>query len=160
MTQRPDLGAMPGGRAQRIVNGMTTAMISQNCVRTRRVTRGLAVVAATGATYTVWTAAHQILGVDLELHNGSVVSATAVVVATVLAGLAGWALLALLEHFASRAWPWIALGVLVISLAGPLGSAVGAGATAALIAMHLVAGAVLIPLMTSSSTRRRPVRPA
>jgi hypothetical protein len=43
----------------------------------------------------------------------------------------------------------------VISLAGPIGSAVGAGATTALVAMHLVAGAVLIPLMARSSVQCR-----
>ncbi|MET8154052.1 DUF6069 family protein [Actinoplanes sp. NPDC049668] len=123
----------------------------------RRLTRGLAVVAAVGATYTVWTLAHQIAGVELVVDGGSVTPA-AVVLATVIAGLAAWALLALLERLTRRAaaiWSGIAGAVLLVSLLGPIGSAVGAGATAALVAMHLAAGAVLIPLLAHSSVACR-----
>lgn len=130
------------------------------CVRRRRRTRALAVVAATAATFAVWTIAHPVAGVDLVVDNGSgptTVTPGAVVVTTVVAGLAAWALLAVAERRLRRAtavWSGIAGAVLLISLLGPIGSAVGAGATAALIAMHLVTGAVLIPLMARSSVRR------
>jgi hypothetical protein len=86
------------------------------------------------------------------------VTPTAVALATVVAGLAAWALLALIEHFTRRAaavWSWIACVVLLISLLGPIGSAVGAAATATLTAMHLVTGAALIPIMARSSVRCR-----
>ncbi|GID97833.1 DUF6069 family protein [Amorphoplanes digitatis] len=131
------------------------------CVRMRRVTRALAVVAATGAAYTVWTIAHQVAGVELVVDRGSgrtTVTPAAVVLATVVAGLAAWALLALLERRTRRAaalWSGTAGAVLLVSLLGPIGSAVGAGATAALVAMHLAAGAVLIPLLARSSVACR-----
>ena len=70
-----------------------------------------------------------------------------------LAGLAGWALLDLLERFtahARRIWTATALVVLEVSLLGPLGAAVGAAATVVLTAMHLAAGAVLISLLARS----------
>lgn len=133
------------------------------CTRQRRRTRALTVVAAAAATFTVWSIAHPLAGADLIIKSGAgptTVTPIAVVLVTVLAGLAAWGLLALLERFTQRAatiWSWIAGAVLAISLLGPIGSAVGTGATVALLAMHLAAGAVLIPLMVRSSTQcRRP----
>ena len=126
---------------------------SAECVRKRRRTRALAVVAAAAATFVVWTVAVPIAGVDLVVDSGSgstTVTPVAVVLVTVLAGLAAWGLLALLERFTRRGttiWSWTAAAVLLVSLLGPIGSADGGGATAALLAMHLVTGAVLIPIM-------------
>ena len=139
----------------------TPAVTAAECARQRRRTRALAIVAAAGATFTVWTIAHSVAGADLVVDTGSgptTVTLTAVVLVTVVAGLAAWGLLALIERFTRRAaviWSWIAGAVLLISLLGPIGSAVGAGATAALVAMHLVTGAVLIPLMARSSVQCR-----
>ena len=139
----------------------TPTVTAAECARKRRRTRALTIVAAAGATFSVWTIAHLVAGADLVVDTGSgptVVTPAAVVLVTVVAGLAAWGLLALLERLARRAaaiWSWIAGAVLVISLAGPIGSAVGAGATAALVAMHLVTGAVLIPLMARSSVQCR-----
>jgi len=137
------------------------AMTEAECVRKRRRTRGLAIVAAAAATFTVWTIAHQIAGADLVVDTGSgetTVTAGAVLLVTVAVGLAAWGALALVERFTRRAatvWSAIAAAVLLISLLGPIGSAAGAGATAALVAMHLVTGAVLIPIMGLSSARSR-----
>jgi hypothetical protein len=142
-------------------NLMTTNTTAADCIRTRRRTRALAIVAAAGATFTVWTIAHPLAGADLVVNTGSsptTVTAAAVTLMTVIAGLAAWGLLALLERVTGKAasiWSWIAGAVLLISLLGPIGSAVGAAATTALIAMHLVAGAVLIPLMAHSSVQCR-----
>jgi hypothetical protein len=141
----------------------TTArpITAAECVRKRRRTRALAVVAAAGATFIVWTLAGPLAGVDLVVDTGSgrtAVTAAAVVIVTMVAGLAAWGLLALVERFTPRAamiWSWIAGAVLVVSLLGPFGSAVGTGATAALVARHLVAGAVLIPIMARSSVECR-----
>jgi hypothetical protein len=137
----------------------TTArpITAAECVRKRRRTRALAVVAAAGATFIVWTLA----GVDLVVDTGSgrtAVTAAAVLIVTMVAGLAAWGLLALVERVTQRAamvWSWIAGATLVVSLLGPFGSAVGAGATAALVAMHLVAGAALIPIMARTSVECR-----
>jgi hypothetical protein len=139
----------------------TTAVTAARCVRRRRRARALAVAAAASATFTVWTLAHPIAGTDLIVDTGSgptTVTPAAVVLSTIVAGLAAWAVLAIAERFVRRAaevWSWIAGAVLVISLLGPLGSAVGAAATVALVAMHLAAGAVLIPIMARSSVRCR-----
>ena len=141
--------------------GRGPAVTAADCVRKRRWTRALAIVAAAGATFTVWTIAHPIAGADLIVDTGSgptTVTPAAVVLVTVAAGLAAWGLLALVERFTRRAaavWSGIAAAVMVISLLGPIGSAVGAGATAALVAMHLATGAVLIPIMARSSVRCR-----
>jgi hypothetical protein len=137
------------------------AVTAADCVRQRRRTRALAIVAATAATFTVWTIAHPIAGADLIVDTGSgptTVTPVAVVLVTVIAGLAAWGLLALVERLTRRAaaiWAGIVGVVLLISLLGPIGSAVGAGATAALVAMHVVTGAVLIPLMARSSVQCR-----
>jgi uncharacterized protein DUF6069 len=139
----------------------TPAVKATECVRKRRRIRALATMAAAGATFTLWMIAHPIAGADLVVDTGSgptTVIPTAAVLVTVVAGLAAWGLLALVERFSRRAaaiWSWIAGAVVLISLLGPLGSAVGAGATAALVAMHLLTGAVLIPLMARSSAQCR-----
>lgn len=128
---------------------------SAPAVRKRRRTRAVAVVAAAAATFVVWTVAYPIAGVDLVVDSGSgptTVGPVAVVLVTVLAGLAAWGLLALLERVSRRGttiWTWTAAAVLLLSLLGPIGSAEGGGATVALLAMHLVTGAVLIPTMAA-----------
>jgi hypothetical protein len=141
--------------------GRTPAVTATGCVRIQRRTRALAIVAAAGATFTGWSIAHSVAGADLVVATGSgrsTVTPAAVVLATVLAGLAAWGLLALVERWTPRAaavWSRIACAVLAISLLGPIGAAVGTGATVALVAMHLAAGAVLIPIMARSSVRCR-----
>ncbi|WP_433280405.1 DUF6069 family protein [Micromonospora sp. CA-244673] len=126
---------------------------------TRRRDRSLAVLATTAATLAVWVAAVPVAGVDLAVRNGGTeqdVTAVAVGASTLLAGLAGWALLALLERFTARAravWTGAAALVLLLSLLGPLGGGVGAAATLTLVALHLVAAAVLVPLLRRTARR-------
>jgi hypothetical protein len=70
-----------------------------------------------------------------------------VVVTALVAGLAAWGLLALLERTVSRparTYRIIALTVLAISLAGPLGSGVDTSSRLVLLGMHLTVGAALI----------------
>ncbi|UWZ49774.1 hypothetical protein Dmats_26205 [Dactylosporangium matsuzakiense] len=74
----------------------------------------------------------------------------------VFAGLIGWGLLAILERATGKArtiWTVVAVVFLVLSLLGPLG-ADGTGAKVSLLLMHLVAGAVIIPLFARSTTPR------
>ncbi|MFE2615152.1 DUF6069 family protein [Micromonospora chalcea] len=119
---------------------------------TRRRVRLLTVLAATVATLLGWVIAVPLAGVELTARTGSDVQrvtpvAVAVAVSTLLAGLAGWALLALLERLTARArpvWTVVATLVLLVSLLGPLGGGVGRPATLTLVAFHLVAGTVLI----------------
>ncbi|TDD19183.1 DUF6069 family protein [Nonomuraea diastatica] len=113
--------------------------------------RPLTVIGASAAALACWVLAVPVAGIALTVRTGGgtqQVGPAAVVVASLLAGLAGWALLAALERFASRAgrfWTIVALVVLALSLLGPLGSAADATARLVLVLLHLIVGAVLIP---------------
>jgi hypothetical protein len=119
-----------------------------------RPARAAAVAAAVLAALAVWALAVPVLGVDLAAApvGGPVqqVGPLAVAAGPLLSGLAGWALLAVLERRTARPrrnWTATALVVLVLSLATPLLGGAGPAATVALVAMHLVVGAVLIALL-------------
>jgi uncharacterized protein DUF6069 len=115
-----------------------------------RAERALTVLAAALAGAVVWSLASPLAGVTLAARSGpggavQQVGLTSVVLASLLAGLAGWALLAVLERFTRRVravWTSSALAVLAVSLGGPL-SATSAAATAALFCLHIAVGAVL-----------------
>ena len=133
--------------------------------RPTRRRRALAVLGAAAATLTVWAIAGPLAGVDLRVHVGSGtqhVGPATVVAVSILAGLAGWALLAAMEHFTLRAravWTATALTVLALSLAGPLTSGATTAAKMALTGMHLAAAAVLVPALTGSRVRARTTSP-
>jgi Family of unknown function (DUF6069) len=118
--------------------------------RTRRA-RGYAVLAAAGAGLLGWAVAGPAAGVHLTVRTGAATAAqhigpAAVTTASLLAGLAGWALLAFLERHTPKArtiWTVIALVVLAGSLTGPIGG-VTAAAKIALVCLHLLVAAVLI----------------
>jgi Family of unknown function (DUF6069) len=130
--------------------------------------RALAVIAAALAALAVWLVTDPLLGIDLAgpTAPGSeeLQSITPAMVAggSLIAALAGWGLLALLERFTARArtiWTAIALLVALLSLAGPLsilGSTEANVLTLAL--MHVVVAAVLIPILAGTSPA--PARPA
>jgi hypothetical protein len=120
----------------------------------RALRRAGAVVAAALAALAVWVVAVPIAGLDLAAApiGGPVapVGPLAVAAGPLLAGLSGWALLAVLERRTSRArrtWTVIALVVLALSLVSPLLGGVGAGGVLTLVTMHLVTGGVLIALL-------------
>ncbi|MGW5671654.1 DUF6069 family protein [Micromonospora sp. NPDC003776] len=125
----------------------------------RRRGRALAVLATTAATLLVWVVAVPASGVDLTARIGGTeqtVTPVAVVLSTLLAGLAAWGLLALLERLTTRSravWTGAALIVLLVSLAGPMGGGVGTAAVATLVAMHLVTAVVLVPLLWRTAAR-------
>lgn len=139
----------------------TTPTVSAGTVTrpARRRDRALAVLAATAATLAVWVAAVPVAGMDLVARNGGTeqsVTAVAVAVSTLLAGLAGWALLALLERFTARAravWTGVAGVALLLSLLGPVSQGAGTAAILTLVALHLVAAAVLVPLLRRTARR-------
>ncbi|MEV4807122.1 DUF6069 family protein [Nonomuraea sp. NPDC049421] len=112
--------------------------------------RLLTVGGAAVAALVVWAVAVPLAGVALTVQMGGglqEVGPVSVVVASLVIGLAGWALLAVLERVTSRpgrVWTVVAPAVLVLSLLGPLGRAVGGAAMSVLVVMHLVVGGVLV----------------
>lgn len=126
----------------------------------RRVRRAATVVFAVLAAVLAWIVVVPLLGVELVVTgpDGAIgpVSVVAVAGAALLAGAAGWALLAVLEHVtrsAAPAWTVIAGTVLVVSLAGPL-TAGTVAAMVSLIALHLIVGVVVAVGLRRSGGRR------
>ncbi|MDL4819009.1 DUF6069 family protein [Actinomadura opuntiae] len=120
------------------------------------VRRALTVLAAAAAALLVWVIADPIAGAGMHAR-GRHVGPAAVLVSTLLVGLAGWALLAVMERRAKRpgrTWGITAGIVLGVSMTGPLDSE-GPGTYAALTAMHLVVGAVLIAGLGRTAVRVR-----
>lgn len=120
---------------------------------------GLTVTAALVA----WAITDPVLGVHLQApamgdQPGQGIGPLAVGVAALVASLAGWALLAVMERFAGharRAWVLSALAVLILSLGGPFsGAGVDLISRVWLATMHVVVAAVLIPSLARTSSRR------
>jgi len=118
----------------------------------RRKARLFTVGAAVVAAVIIWSVA-ELAGMHLRqptpgsgtapvLNIGFVIGVSAV------ASLAGWALLAALEHFMERArttWTIVASVFLLLSLSGPLtGYGVTTGNRFVLVLIHLVVGAIVI----------------
>ncbi|MFI6603447.1 DUF6069 family protein [Nonomuraea sp. NPDC050536] len=122
--------------------------------------RALTVAAAAAVALVVWALAALVAGISLTVRPGGAVQSVgpgAVAAASLLAGLAAWALLAVLERTLKqprRAWTIIAVVVLVLSMTGPLGAAVGVASTLTLAGMHLVVAAVLIPGLSRRARTR------
>jgi hypothetical protein len=114
--------------------------------------RALAVAGAVLAPVLVWAVAVLLLGVPLAAHQGAPepipVGPVAVAGAALLASLAGWGLLALLERVTARGtriWTVVAVVVAVLSLAAPLTSGATPAAGVVLALMHVAVAAVLVP---------------
>lgn len=129
----------------------------------QRRARLVAVVAAVGAALALWAVVE--LAFDHDLRGPAAGAATVldvgpaqVLAGSLLAALAGWGLLALLERVIARArdlWAVIAVVVLIGSLGGPLsGTGVTTADRWALVGLHLVVGVVLIPLLYRTSPGR------
>lgn len=107
---------------------------------------------AAGAATLLWLLA-RLAGVDLEVHSGGStqhVGVLATVITPVAATLAAGALLRGWERRSFRArrrWTGLALGVLALSLLGPV-SALSLSAGLVLAAMHLLVGAVIVVGLT------------
>jgi hypothetical protein len=112
--------------------------------------RALTVAAAVAAAVLGWALLAPVAGLDLTVTVGTGqqrLGVVAVIAATLVTGLVGWGLRALLDRLTGRArtvWTVIATIVLALSLLGPVGSAVGGGTVAALIGLHLLVGLVLL----------------
>jgi hypothetical protein len=104
------------------------------------------VAAAVVAAEVVFLLVRHAADVDLTVPDRGPIGAVAVGVTAALAGLAGWALLAVLERTTGRGrkiWIVTASVILLLSLLGPLGAAT-VGATLGLVALHLTVGGVLL----------------
>lgn len=107
-----------------------------------------------------WATAGPLLGVPLRVRMAPggpdiEVAIGSVAIASLLAGLAGWGLLALLGRVttnARRVWTIVAGIVLLVSLAGPLGG-VQPSTVVALICLHVLVGGALIVGFRRSVTR-------
>jgi uncharacterized protein DUF6069 len=122
--------------------------------------RAVAVLAAVVATLVVWAVEAPLLGIDLRARPPGappqLVGPTAILFATLLAGLAAWGLLALLERVTEQGrtvWIIVAVVVLLASLILPLGGGVTMAAAVGLACLHLTAAAVLIPLLARTVVR-------
>ncbi|MGR6322687.1 DUF6069 family protein [Micromonospora soli] len=131
---------------------MTNDTQQTNTTRTtaRRTGRAITVAAGAAGALLLWVVNDPWAGIDLAVRQGDTtqhIGPAAVVAAALIAGLAALGLLALLERIVrrpARTFRIIASIVLVLSLAGPLGSGVGTSSRLALLGMHLTVGAALI----------------
>jgi hypothetical protein len=136
---------------------MATTSGQRNRLSSKLIHRSATVVGATAAALATWGLAVPVAGIELDVRVGgetSDVGVGEVAVTAALAALTAWATLVLLERWtanARKSWTILAALVLLASLAGPLGSAVGAGAALALIAMHVVVGAILIVMLARTT---------
>lgn len=122
--------------------------------------RVAAVAGAVIAAVMVWALAVPAAGVRVVVSAGQggqqEVGPGLVVAVSLAAGLAGWALLAVLEHWArrpARAWTTTALLVLLVSLTGPATAAATVPAAITLATLHLSVAAVLVPALARTATR-------
>jgi hypothetical protein len=131
-----------------MTNDMSTAATARRPGRTAG--RAVTVAAGAAGALLLWAVNDPWGGIDIAVRQGGTtehIGPAAVAIAALLAGLAAWGLLALLErssHRAARTYRIIASVVLLISLAGPLGSGIGTSAKLVLLGMHLTVGLALI----------------
>jgi Family of unknown function (DUF6069) len=129
---------------------MTNDMQHPTRTTARRTGRAITVAAGTAGALLLWIVNDPWGGIDLAVRRGDAtqhLGPAAVVVTALIAGLAAWGLLALLERTVrhpAHTFRIIALIVLVLSLSGPLGSGVGVSSRLVLLGMHLTVGTALI----------------
>jgi hypothetical protein len=117
----------------------------------RRRDRAATVLAAVAAAVLAWIVAGPFAGADLTVQQGDRdpmdIGIAPVVLTALIAGLAAWGSLALLEHLTARAatiWTAIAAIALGLSLLAPLTAEAATGTRVSLVLLHLIVGGVLI----------------
>lgn len=116
--------------------------------------RALAVAATVAAAALVWLVGEPLLGNDLVVEQPGQapldLSLASFVVITLGASLAGWAVLALLEkitRYGRRIWTGLAVAVVLVSFLPFLSAQMSTGSAVVLGLVHVVVGAVLVPLL-------------
>ena len=131
-------------------------------------TRALCAAGGALAAVLAWIVEVPLLGIHLNvrfpaghMHTGAghiqTITIGQVIGVAVAASLLGWLLLALLERRTPRArllWTVTAVAALAASLALPLAAATTTSATAGLIVMHVVVGAVVVPALARTARTR------
>lgn len=112
----------------------------------RRTRRAITVAAGTAGALLLCVVNGFWPGLDLTVRQNDAtqhIGPAAVVGGALIAGLAAWGLLALLERTVrhpARTFRIVASIVLVLSLVGPLGSGIGSSSRLVLLGMHLTVG--------------------
>jgi hypothetical protein len=116
--------------------------------------RALAVAATVAAAALVWLVGEPLLGNDLVVEQPGQapldLSLASFVIITLGASLAGWAVLALLEkitRYGRRIWTGLAVAVVLVSFLPFLSAQMSTGSAVVLGVVHLLVGAVLVPLL-------------
>jgi hypothetical protein len=134
----------------------------------RHTARPVAVALGVLAALAIWGVSELVFGVDVRqpaFGTGVPQDLTAgpVVVASVVAGLAAWLALAVLERLtrhARAAWVTLATLVLVVSLGAPLsGRGIDEQSRLVLTLLHLTVGTLLIILLARTSPPARSATP-
>src|SRR5512132_2026793 len=134
----------------------------------RPTARPVAVVLGVLAALAVWGGSELVFGIDVRqpaFDPGVPQDLTAgpIVVASVVAGLAAWLALAVLERLtrhARAAWVTLATLVLVVSLGAPLsGRGIDEQSRLVLALLHLTVGTLLIVLLARTSPPARSATP-
>lgn len=139
---------------------MTTSSVLPTRPRVAARSAVVAVAAAVFAAVLVWFLAVVLADVDVRVVMGDdeiAVGVGAVVATALVAGLLGWALLAVLAHTVRRpgaVWRTVAVVVLLLSLGGPLSSGAGTSTVVVLVALHVAVAAVLVALLPRAVSSR------
>lgn len=121
-----------------------------------RARRPVGVLLAVAASLLTWLVLTTGLGIDLAIIGRGAISWPSVGVAGLVAGLAGWAALGVLERAgapAGRWWTVLAVTVLALSLPAPVIQGEQVADRVGLVVLHLVLGVVLIPILAGSARR-------
>jgi hypothetical protein len=130
---------------------MTTTTSSRSAFRPA------AVLAAVAGALAGWVIANPVSGIALTVTMNEEQTTVGPLDAggiALPAGLAAWGVLALMERAGEhvrRRWTTLALTVLLLSLAGPLTAAETTEATLAVLGLHGLVGAILIPSLRSTA---------
>ncbi|MDT0300724.1 DUF6069 family protein [Streptomonospora wellingtoniae] len=122
--------------------------------------RALAAVGAAVAALVLWAVAVPVAGIEVTAYRAGTlgpIGPVSIGASALAMGLAGWALLAVLERLMKRpgpVWTSVATAVMLLSLAGPLISTADSASMFVLLAMHLVVGVAVILVLAPTARRR------